>query len=215
MLEAKIMNLAITDKGFAIIMKPIKSNKVIPIFIAPLEAQSIMTGFLGFNQPRPLTHDLINNIFESCDIKLIHILIDGVQSDTFYAKLVIEHNGKNVLIDARPSDAIAMSLRAKTPIFIEENIIETAGLILEESENIMNVKETVPFTYQIFEKEPVSPINKPDNANDESDNEGLINEELEKKNKIEKIKKLLDDAVKEERYEDAAKYRDELEKLEE
>lgn len=212
MLEAKILNLAITDKGFAIIMKPIKSNKVIPIFIAPLEAQSIMTGFLGFNQPRPLTHDLINSIFDSCNIRLIHILIDGVQSDTFYAKLVIEYNGKTILIDTRPSDAIALSLRAKTPIFIEENIIETAGLILEESENIMNVKETVPFTYKVFEKDSAKTSNTNEDSLSEEEKSVAV-EEIDKKNKIEKIKNLLDEAVKEERYEDAAKYRDELEKL--
>lgn len=206
MLEAKILNLAITDKGFAIILKPIISRKVLPIFIAPLEAQSIMTGFLELSQSRPLTHDLIKNILDNCSVNIIHIVIESIQMDTFFAKIVIENNGKTISIDSRPSDAIALSLRAKAPIFIEEALLETTGLILEDNDSVINRKDTVPFKYQVFDKES-------DTKSDENKTKHPEDFELDKLSRIEEIKRLLDLAIKEERYEDAARLRDELDKL--
>ncbi|OEJ15236.1 hypothetical protein BFL38_13080 [Brachyspira hampsonii] len=218
MVEAKILNLAITDKGFVVILKPEKSDKVVPISIAYLEAQSIMSSLIGYKIERPLTHDIIYNIFQNCNIRLINVIIDNVHTDTFFAKLVIEHNDKNIFIDSRPSDAIALSLKSKAPIFIEEHVIEKAGIILEENDNLMKVKEGIPFTYQKFERDELREKNaenifvkkEPEEINN-TDNQQL-NIKSNKKNK-EELQKLLDQAVKEERYEDAAKYRDELDNL--
>ncbi|ASJ20492.1 bifunctional nuclease domain-containing protein [Brachyspira hampsonii] len=218
MVEAKILNLAITDKGFVVILKPEKSDKVVPISIAYLEAQSIMSSLIGYKIERPLTHDIIYNIFQNCNIRLINVIIDNVHTDTFFAKLVIEHNDKNIFIDSRPSDAIALSLKSKAPIFIEEHVIEKAGILLEENDNLMKVKEGIPFTYQKFERDELREKNgenifvkkEPEEINN-TDNQQL-NTKSNKKNK-EELQKLLDQAVKEERYEDAAKYRDELDNL--
>ena len=219
MVEAKILNLAITDKGFVVILKPEKSNKVVPISIAYLEAQSIMSSLIGYKIERPLTHDIIYSIFQNCNIRLINVIIDNVHIDTFFAKLVIEHNAKNIFIDSRPSDAIALSLKSKAPIFIEEHVIEKAGILLEENDNLMKVKEGIPFTYQKFERDELKEKNaenifvkkEPEEINNNIDNQ-QSNTNSNKKNK-EELQKLLDQAVKEERYEDAAKYRDELDNL--
>ena len=218
MVEAKILNLAITDKGFAVILKPIKSEKVVPISIAYLEAQSIMSSLIGYKIERPLTHDIVNSIFQNCGIRLINVIIDNVHIDTFFSKLVIEHNGKNIFIDSRPSDAIALSLKSKAPIFIEEHVIEKAGIILENSEGLMKVKDSIPFTYQRFDREDIKENNEESLIiqNDNSVNEDNLDKDIpkdnNKKNK-EELQKLLDQAVKEERYEDAARYRDELDNL--
>lgn len=219
MVEAKILNLAITDKGFVVILKPEKSDKVVPISIAYLEAQSIMSSLIGYKIERPLTHDIIYSVFQNCSIRLINVIIDNVHTDTFFAKLVIEHNGKNIFIDSRPSDAIALSLKSKAPIFIEEHVIEKAGILLEENDNLMKVKEGIPFTYQKFEREELKEKNS-ENIFIKKEPEEISNTEHQqlntntsnKKNK-EELQKLLDQAVKEERYEDAAKYRDELDNL--
>ncbi|MEI0491687.1 bifunctional nuclease family protein [Brachyspira intermedia] len=219
MVEAKILNLAITDKGFVVILKPEKSDKVVPISIAYLEAQSIMSSLIGYKIERPLTHDIIYSIFQNCNIRLINVIIDNVHIDTFFAKLVIEHNAKNIFIDSRPSDAIALSLKSKAPIFIEEHVIEKAGILLEENDNLMKVKEGIPFTYQKFERDELKEKNaenifvkkEPEEINNNIDNQ-QSNTNSNKKNK-EELQKLLDQAVKEERYEDAAKYRDELDNL--
>ena len=205
MIEAKVHSLAITDKGFVVMLKPINSERVIPVFIDYLQAQSMATALFNYKMGRPLTHDLINSIFKNCNIRLVNIIIDNVHLDTYYSKLVIDHNGKNIFIDARPSDAIALALRFQASIFIEEHVIEKVGMVLEDSsENAkeMELKSGIPYNYQVFDKENNSENTKKDLKSNESD----------AKTK-EEIQKLLEQAVKEERYEDAAKYRDELNNL--
>ena len=206
MIEAKVHSLAITDKGFVVMLKPINSERVIPVFIDYLQAQSMATALFNYKMGRPLTHDLINNIFKNCNIRLVNIIIDNVHLDTYYSKLVIDHNGKNIFIDARPSDAIALALRFQASIFIEEHVIEKVGMVLEDSsENAkeMELKSGIPYNYQVFDKENNSENTKKDLKNN---NENSIKTK-------EEIQKLLEQAVKEERYEDAAKYRDELNNL--
>ncbi len=206
MIEAKVHSLAITDKGFVVMLRPINSERVIPIFIDYLQAQSMATALFNYKMGRPLTHDLINSIFKNCNIRLVNIIIDNVHSDTYYSKLVIDHNGKNIFIDARPSDAIALALRFQASIFVEEHVIEKAGMVLEDNgeRNKETMENGIPYNYQVFEKEA-----SPENAKNDIK---LDNNENSFKTK-EEIQKLLEQAVKEERYEDAAKYRDELNKL--
>lgn len=204
MIEAKVHSLAITDKGFVVMLKPINSERVIPIFIDYLQAQSMATALFNYKMGRPLTHDLINSIFQKCNIRLVNIIIDNVHLDTYYSKLVIEHNGKNEFVDARPSDAIALALRFQVSIFVEEHVIEKAGMIIEDNgSKELEMKSGIPYNYQVFDKE----------ANSENKRRDIkLNNENGVKTK-EEIKKLLEQAVKEERYEDAAKYRDELNNL--
>lgn len=205
MIEAKVHSLAITDKGFVVMLKPINSERVIPIFIDYLQAQSMATALFNYKMGRPLTHDLINSIFQKCNIRLVNIIIDNVHLDTYYSKLVIEHNGKNEFVDARPSDAIALALRFQVSIFVEEHVIEKAGMIIEDNgSKELEMKSGIPYNYQVFDKE----------ANSENKRRDIkLNNENGVKTK-EEIQKLLEQAVKEERYEDAAKYRDELNNLE-
>ena len=204
MIEAKVHSLAITDKGFVVMLKPINSERVIPIFIDYLQAQSMATALFNYKMGRPLTHDLINSIFQKCNIRLVNIIIDNVHLDTYYSKRVIEHNGKNEFVDASPSDAIALALRFQVSIFVEEHVIEKAGMIIEDNgSKELEMKSGIPYNYQVFDKE----------ANSENKRRDIkLNNENGVKTK-EEIQKLLEQAVKEERYEDAAKYRDELNNL--
>ena len=204
MIEAKVHSLAITDKGFVVMLRPINSERVIPIFIDYLQAQSMATALFNYKMGRPLTHDLINSIFKKCNIRLVNIIIDNVHLDTYYSKLVIDHNGKNEFVDARPSDAIALALRFQASIFVEEHVIEKAGMVLDDSGETAketDVKSGIPYNYQVFDKENSENIKKDLKPN----NNGVKTKE--------EIQKLLEQAVKEERYEDAAKYRDELNNL--
>ena len=154
MIEAKVHSLAITDKGFVVMLKPINSERVIPIFIDYLQAQSMATALFNYKMGRPLTHDLINSIFQKCNIRLVNIIIDNVHLDTYYSKLVIEHNGKNEFVDARPSDAIALALRFQVSIFVEEHVIEKAGIIIEDNgSKELEMKSGIPYNYQVFDKE--------------------------------------------------------------
>ena len=165
------------------------------------------TALFNYKMGRPLTHDLINSIFKNCNIRLVNIIIDNVHLDTYYSKLVIDHNGKNEFVDARPSDAIALALRFQASIFVEEHVIEKAGMVLDDSGETAketDVKSGIPYNYQVFDKEN-SENTKKDLKSNNNENGTKTKEE---------IQKLLEQAVKEERYEDAAKYRDELNNLE-
>ena len=187
MIEAKVHSLAITDKGFVVMLKPINSERVIPIFIDYLQAQSMATALFNYKMGRPLTHDLINSIFQKCNIRLVNIIIDNVHLDTYYSKLVIEHNGKNEFVDARPSDAIALALRFQVSIFVEEHVIEKAGMIIEDNgSKELEMKSGIPYNYQVFDKE----------ANSENKRRDIkLNNENGVKTK-EEIQKLLEQAVK-------------------
>ncbi|MEK6796112.1 MAG: bifunctional nuclease family protein [Spirochaetota bacterium] len=211
MIEAKIVNLAITDKGFVIILKPKGHEKVIPIFVGALESQSISIVLLGLTQPRPLSHDLFRNVLESFNVRIEQVIVDDLRNDTFYAKMVLTQGNETLRIDARPSDAIAMALRTKSPIFVEEKVIEAAGIFLDDK----------------MLKDAISPVARKDDAPPFGESgvaagEGPVPavdavkraaDPVSTKTKKEQLTAMLEDAVREERYEDAALLRDELGKL--
>lgn len=212
MIEAKIVNLAITDKGFVIILKPKGHEKVIPIFVGALESQSISIVLLGLTQPRPLTHDLFRNVLDSFSVRIEQVIVDDLRNDTFYAKMVLTQGNETLRIDARPSDAIAMALRTKSPIFVEEKVVEAAGIFLDDKmlkdaiSPVAKKNDAPPFgeTGIAAAEGPVPPADVA--AKRES-------APVSTKSKKEQLTAMLEDAVREERYEDAALLRDELSKL--
>lgn len=212
MIEAKIVNLAITDKGFALILKPKGYEKVIPIFIGALEAQSISMVLLGLEQPRPLSHDLFTNVLEKFTIKLHKIVVDDLRHDTFYAKMVLEQDGKTLRMDSRPSDAIAMALRMKAPLFVEEKVIEEAGIFLEEQEGKISLKDSLPINFKNTQDAKEKPLETMMGGEDATDEREPQSDESPK-NKVEQLSLMLQEALREERYEDAAALRDELNRL--
>lgn len=128
LVEAEIMTVARTDKGNAVLVKPIGAEKTVPIFIAQLEAQSILIGLGKIPMPRPLTHDLFINVMENLKIKFDRVEITHFKDKTYFARLILEHEGKKFTIDSRPSDGIALAVRVKCPIFIAESIVDEFGV---------------------------------------------------------------------------------------
>ena len=112
-----------------VILKEIDGQKTLPIWIGLLEATAIASELEGIQFSRPMTHDLLKNILEMIDVKVIRIEVCDLKSNTYYALIHISYKGKEMTIDARPSDALALSLRVKAPIFVAEEVIE-------KSENI-------------------------------------------------------------------------------
>ena len=82
--------------------------------------------------PRPLTHDLLRSVLETVGASVSHILVSGLESDTFYAKITISMNGNNLEIDSRPSDAIALAVRVDVPIYAEDQVLEKAGILMDK-----------------------------------------------------------------------------------
>jgi uncharacterized protein len=106
-----------------VILRDFEGKRYLPILIGPFEATAIALALEGTPVPRPLSHDLMKSIIESLKATVNRIIIHDIHDNTFYAKVVLEADGKSVEIDARPSDSIALALRANAPIFVSERIV--------------------------------------------------------------------------------------------
>ena len=111
-----------------IVLKEKEGSRLLPVVIGIAEVNAIKLKLSGIKAPRPLTHDLLLAVIESFGSKLNKIMIDKLQNNTFFAKLCLAVNGQEVLIDARPSDSVALALRAGAPIFVDEKVLGEAGV---------------------------------------------------------------------------------------
>ena len=109
-----------------IILKDLLSDKALPIWVGYFEANAIALEIEKIKTPRPMTHDLLNMMISSLHAKVKHVLINDLKDNTFFAVISVIQNGSDMMIDSRPSDAIALALRTKSPIFVEEKVIEAA-----------------------------------------------------------------------------------------
>lgn len=126
MIEMELSKIIIDEKRHdqLIVLKEKQGDKLLPIVIGLNEASAIKLKISGFNPPRPLTHDLLQTTIENLDASIEKILIDKLEENTFHAKIVIKTgSGQVKIIDARPSDSIALAVRVHAPIFVEEKII--------------------------------------------------------------------------------------------
>lgn len=112
-----------------VILKEIDGEKTLPIWIGLLEATAIASELEGIEFSRPMTHDLLKNVMEKVDVKVNKIEVCDLKNNTYYALIHITHDGKEINIDARPSDALALSLRMNAPIFVEEEVIKKSQQI--------------------------------------------------------------------------------------
>ncbi len=120
--------------NYAVVLGEEFGKRRLPIVIGGFEAQAIAVALENMTPNRPLTHDLFKNTLETFDINLKEVIINNLLDGIFYAQLVCEQNGMTETIDARTSDAIALAVRYNCPIYTYENILESAGVILEEEE---------------------------------------------------------------------------------
>lgn len=125
----------IQSGAYALILAEEIGQYHIPIVIGASEAQSIAIGLERINMPRPLTHDLIINISTAFGIKLKEVFINKFEDGIFYSELTIEDDSRQIIMDSRTSDAIAIAIRTKAPIFTTRKIIDEAGFIMESIGN--------------------------------------------------------------------------------
>ena len=113
-----------------VVLKEKEGKRTLPIIIGIPEASAIKLKISGIQPPRPMTHDLLKNMVEQLGATLKKVIIDRLQENTFYAKLVLNNTqGREVIVDARPSDSIALALRADCPIFATENLLNQVGAL--------------------------------------------------------------------------------------
>jgi len=136
-IRLNILGLSVsqTQSGaYALVLSEENGDRRMPIIIGPVEAQAIAIQLEGLKPPRPLTHDLIKNIALAFEITLIEVVIYKLEEGIFYSELLCEMDGKEVKIDSRTSDAVALALRFRCPIYTTEEILAKAGIILESDE---------------------------------------------------------------------------------
>jgi len=131
MVEMELSKIVIDEKRHdqLIVLKEKNGERVLPIVIGLPEASAIKLKISGFNPPRPLTHDLLHTTIEYLQAKIDRIIIEKLEEGTFHAKLVIKSSsGEDKAIDARPSDCIALAVRAHAPIFVEDEVIKQSEI---------------------------------------------------------------------------------------
>ncbi len=184
LLEATIYNISLTNVGFAVFLKAKDDSdqRVVPIFIGPLETHSITSVLEGTKPPRPMTHDLMTILLTTLGVQIVKISIEEIIDNTFYAKITLRKDEELIVLDARPSDSIALALRASAPIYLAKKVIEEAGIVMKDDE--------IPG--ETIGKDKMSQLPK---------------------SQLEILQDSLDNALKAEDYETAAKIRDQIRKL--
>jgi len=135
MLEMELNKIVIDEKRHdqLIVLKEKGGNRILPIVIGLAEASAIKLKISGFNPPRPLTHDLLHSTIENLEASIDKIIVDKLEDSTFHAKIVLKtSSGQIKIIDARPSDSIALAVRAHAPIFVEDEIIKQSEIFNKE-----------------------------------------------------------------------------------
>jgi len=115
-----------------VVLKEVDEERYLPIWIGPYEADAIAIELQGIKTPRPLSHDLLKQTILTLGGRVSHVVISDLQHDTFYATIILDQGGQELELDARPSDSIALAVRAKAPIFVESSVMDRAGITKEE-----------------------------------------------------------------------------------
>ena len=117
-----------------VILKTQEGESVLPIFVGLFEANAIAQQLDGSLSPRPMTHDLLGNLIDALKGRVERVVITDLRDNTFFAIIHLERNGEKLAIDARPSDAMALALRVKVPIFVEDAVLERSSASGEEGQ---------------------------------------------------------------------------------
>ena len=124
-----------------VLLKTADGNKFLPIWIGNPEAAAILMKLQGASTPRPMTHDLVTAMLGELDAQVVRITVTELKENTFYASITVQQNGSEIEIDSRPSDAIALAVRADAPIFAAEEVIEESAIEFEGEGDEVNDEE--------------------------------------------------------------------------
>ena len=114
-----------------VLLKTADGNRYLPIWIGQPEAAAILMKLQGAATPRPMTHDLVADMLDQLDAQVVRITVTELKDSTFYASITVQQNGSEIEIDSRPSDAIALAVRAEAPIFAADHVIEESAIEFE------------------------------------------------------------------------------------
>jgi bifunctional DNase/RNase len=204
--QVDILGLSInpnSQRAYALLLREVDGNRKLPIVIGEPEAQAIANELEGIRPQRPMTHDLLRNVIEALGASVREVVIHAIKDGTFYASIIFEYS--DIEIDARPSDAIALAVRCNAPMFIDEAILDESALSPDEFQEAEDEEhrdnDSVSRSDNEFEE---AATRKPD-----------LREKVEMPlTERQRLEQELDQAIKVEDYEAAARIRDSLRKLE-
>jgi hypothetical protein len=142
------IRVSLVTQARVVILKEVDGERHLPIWIGPFEAEAIAMELQSIQSSRPLPYDLLRSVIGELGAEVRRILITEISNDVFYARIVLDTSGASVEIDSRPSDAIALAVRVKVPIFVDDSVMDRAGVRLEEDDNESDepAREGAPFS---------------------------------------------------------------------
>ncbi len=163
MVELTIESIRVSLMNYqrVVILKEKDSDRYLPIWIGPAEADAIAVRLQDVNVARPLTHDLLRSVIDTLGASVEHVVVNDLSNDTFFARITLQVDGRSLEIDSRPSDAIALAVRAQVPIYADETVLDKAGVKLDaEGQGLEGVTEVVEGPREVSpeELEKLSPF---------------------------------------------------------
>ncbi len=149
------VRVSLTNQQRIVVLREVNAERYLPIWIGPYEAEAITIALQEIEVARPQTHDLLKNILSTLNGRLLRVEVVALRDDVFFGSLVIEHNDTTVNIDTRPSDALALAVRAHVPILVAREVMETAGIIPEADIQSQEVPKAQPGRSESTEEEDV------------------------------------------------------------
>ncbi|MAT41311.1 MAG: hypothetical protein CL609_03140 [Anaerolineaceae bacterium] len=142
------VRVSLTNQQRIVVLRDINAERYLPIWIGPYEAESITIALQEIEVSRPQTHDLLKNIINSLNARLLRVEVLSLRDDVFYGNLVVEINDMTIEIDSRPSDALALAARTHSKILVSEEVMDSAGIIPEtdiQDQTEVDQSQTQPF----------------------------------------------------------------------
>lgn len=133
-----------------VILKDVDSDRFLPIWIGPYEAEAITVSLQQMEVSRPLTHDLLRNVLNTLGAEIVRINITELKDDVFFARIIMQVNGRELEIDSRPSDALALSVRAHVPVYVSEEVMQEAASVPEDELDSEELLEQSDERLEIF-----------------------------------------------------------------
>jgi len=135
-MKVKFLTFDSTSNGFVVLLMDLANKTGLPIWIGPFEANAIATKLKRMAAQRPMTHDLISNILKTLESRVVKIVVNDLKENTYYGLIYLNWKGEEVVVDSRPSDAIAIALTTEAPIYVSEEVIQKARTVdLEKGED--------------------------------------------------------------------------------
>jgi bifunctional DNase/RNase len=146
-----------------VLLKTAEGNKFLPIWIGHPEAAAILMKLQGASTPRPMTHDLVTEMLSQLEARVIRIAVTELRENTFFALITLVVNGSEIEVDSRPSDAIALAVRAGAPIFAADSVIEESAIEFEHDEEVNEEEVVEEFKKFLDEVKPEDFSTEPEN----------------------------------------------------